>query len=1000
MPEPIDNPIINSPYEKPQRHFAIGSQGVINRQDKGRRPSSYLVPVAAPRKRGPQLAFDELEQEVRSNPLINRIREDVALWREAGYPGVTGVTRGLLEHWCDPKRDRRLFFCQIEAVETAIFITEVASKDGASWLGQIQAHNKDYSEVLRRLAFKIATGGGKTVVMAMFIAWHTLNKVANTGDGRFSLAFLIVSPNLTIRDRLRVLLPSDPDNVYRAMDLVPPLQLETLNRATVTVANFHQFLRRDRGDAAKLTKQMLNPNSDTSPFVETPDEMAARVCRDIPAKQKQWGIVVINDEAHHCYRRKESPVEAEDAALIEMMDRSLTAEERREADKQEREAAVWISGIEAVARKFGVKAVYDLSATPFFLKGSGHPEGTLFPWVVSDFSLIDAIESGIVKIPRVPVADNRDEGDLPTYRNLWKHVGRVLPKRASSVNRDGAGAPALPTDLEGALRSLYGNYALSFEAWKKEGHSRPPVFIVVCSNTTVSKMVYDWIAGFEQMKDDVDSRWVPGKLPLFSNVDGDVPLARPNTILIDSRELESGEPLSADFKKAATVEIERFKDEYRRRFPGRDTDSLTDADLLREVMNTVGKPGRLGEGVRAVVSVSMLSEGWDANTVTHILGVRAFSTQLLCEQVIGRALRRASYVPDDNGMFLPEYAEVYGVPFTFIPTAAASSAPKLPVIPTTVRALDERATMEITFPRVSGYRQEITGETLTPQFGPDSRMTLTTRDAVTKTELDPIVGTGSVHDLSELRGRREQEVAFVLARRLHLDHFSDADGNVQVWLFPRLLEISKEWLATCLDYNRDEAYPQLLLMHELSVKAAEKIARAIQRDGGTSRVRAVLDPSKPIGSTAGVLFETIKKVVPTTKSHVDHVVMDSNWESKMAGVLEEMPEVLCYVKNDRIGFEVPYVFEGKQKSYRPDFIAYIDDGHGIDDPLKVVIEVTGERKDAKEAKVATASTLWVPAVNALATMGRWRCVEVLDPWLGADPIRQAIRAIKESLHAA
>ena len=280
MPEPIDNPIINSPYERPKRHFAIGSQGVINRQDEGRRPSSYLVPVAAPRKRGPQLAFDELEQEVRSNPLINRIREDVALWREGGYPGVTGVTRGLLDHWCDPKRERRLFFCQIEAVETAIFISEVASRDGASWLGQIQAHNKDYSELLRRLAFKIATGGGKTVVMAMFIAWHTLNKVANTSDGRFSLAFLIVSPNLTIRDRLRVLLPSDPDNVYQAMDLVPPLRLETLNRATVTVANFHQFLRRDRGDAAKLTKQMLSPNSDSSPFVESPDEMARMIRED------------------------------------------------------------------------------------------------------------------------------------------------------------------------------------------------------------------------------------------------------------------------------------------------------------------------------------------------------------------------------------------------------------------------------------------------------------------------------------------------------------------------------------------------------------------------------------------------------------------------------------------------------------------------------------------------------------------------------------------------
>jgi type III restriction enzyme len=367
--------------------------------------------------------------------------------------------------------------------------------------------------------------------------------------------------------------------------------------------------------------------------------------------------------------------------------------------------------------------------------------------------------------------------------------------------------------------------------------------------------------------------------------------------------------------------------------------------------------------------------------------------------VIGRALRRASYVAADDGKFLPEYAEVYGVPFTFIPTAAASSAPKLPVIPTTVRALDERASLEITFPRVTGYRQEVIGEMLTPRFEADSRMTLTTRDAVTRTELDPIVGTGSVHSLDELKTRREQEVAFVLARRLHLDHFSDADGNVQVWLFPRLVEIAKQWLSECLEYNRDEAYPQLLLMHELSVKAAEKIARAIYRDEGTSRVRAVLDATKPVGSTAGVVFDTIRKVVPTRKSQIDHVVMDSNWESKMAGVLEEMPEVISYVKNDRIGFDVPYVFEGRQKSYRPDFIAYIDDGRGPEDPLKLVVEVTGERRDAKEAKVATASALWVPAVNALGTMGRWYCIEVLDPWLGAGPIRAELRALREPARA-
>src|SRR5437870_6387021 len=397
------------------------------------------------------------------------------------------------------------------------------------------------------------------------------------------------------------------------------------------------------------------------------------------------------------------------------------------------------------------QAIYDLSATPFFLRGSGWPEGTLFPWVVSDFSLIDAIEAGIVKVPRVPVADDSMTGEQPTYRDLWLRVREHLPKKGRKTDAVG-GEPKLPVELQGALLSLYGNYEKSYRVWEKNAEARargitPPVFIVVCNNTNVSKLVFDFIAGWEKQLGE-QTIVQAGQLPIFRNDDGNGAwLHRPNTILVDSRQLESGEGMSDDFKKIAAREIDEFKADYRARFPGRDTDDFADEDLLREVMNTVGKAGKLGEHVRCVVSVSMLTEGWDANTVTHVPGVRAFGTQLLCEQVVGRGLRRMCYAANENGLFTPEYAEVYGVPFSFIPCSGATMEPKPGPLPTRVRALENRIACEITFPRLAGYRYDVGDEVLTATFTAESSLALTTADIPTVTEMSPIVGTTEKHNL-------------------------------------------------------------------------------------------------------------------------------------------------------------------------------------------------------------------------------------------------------------
>lgn len=700
----------------------------------------------------------------------------------------------------------------------------------------------------------MATGSGKTVVMAMLIAWHVLNKAANRQSARFSDTFLIVTPGITIRDRLRVLLPSDPNNYYRKMDIVPPDLRDKLGQAKIVITNFHAFRLKERQKAGKLTKSILNKGG-ASPFTETPAQMVRRVCRELGNKKN---IVVINDEAHHCYHEKPDGE-----------NEKLKGDEKREAEKRKEYARIWISGLEAVKAKIGIKAVYDLSATPFFLRGSGYPEGTLFPWVVSDFSLIDAIESGIVKVPRVPVADDSMMGEQPTYRDLWFRIRDGLPKKGRKTAAV-SGEPELPGPLEGAITSLYGNYKKYYRLWEKNTEARakgltPPVFIVVCNNTNVSKMVFDYLAGWEKEGPDGSTIVVPGKRPIFSNVKDKAWTRRPNTILIDSEQLDSGEAMSKAFKKIAAREIEEFKSEYRERFPGRDVDKLTDEDLLREVMNTVGKPGKLGEQIKCVVSVSMLTEGWDANTVTHILGVRAFGTQLLCEQVVGRGLRRMSYATEPRSIivngrtigfdaFPVEYAEVYGVPFSFIPCAGTSTTPTPGPAPTRVRALGDRAAGEITFPRLMGYRFETGQKRLTARFTGDSVKPLSTEDIPTWTENAPIIGESSIL------------------------------------------------------------------------------------------------------------------------------------------TLEDMDEVICYVKNHNLGFTIPYTINGEERNYIPDFIVRLEDGHGPDDPLNLIIEVTGRKMKDKQAKVSTAKNLWVPAVNNHGGFGPWAFLEIRDPWDAKNAVRSFLRA--------
>jgi len=1000
----IENPIINSPYRAPKRHFAFDNEGITNRIVDGRRPSSYFVPVPRPRKRGAQrqLEFAELTgDQIEKNDFVNQVRNRVGRWREAGYPDVTAVTRRLLDYWNDPGRDNPILFCQLEAAETAIYLAEAAQKAGDAWIrNELDRQNEEHNARLNRIALKMATGSGKTVVMAMLIAWQTLNKAAGANDARFARRFLIVTPGLTIRDRLRVLRPEQDQNYYKLRDLVPADLEPDLGQARIVITNFHALQLRETKQGrglAKTTKELLAGYSGgPSPFLESPSQMASRVCRDLGGTSE---IVVFNDEAHHCYQGRDAEAVNGEAGT------PLSAEEKAEAQENSKAARVWFTGLRAIAEKLGVKAIYDLSATPSFLSGSGYREGTLFPWVVSDFALVEAIESGIVKIPRVPVDDNAVSVDVK-YLNLWPNVGDQLPKRS----RKDAGEPQnLPGLLETALESLYQSYEKAFRQWEGSQSARdgepPPVFIVVCNNTTVSKMMYDYIAGWEKpASGGSEPVLVPGRLELFSNVAANGAwLNRPRTILVDSQQLESGEALKPEFRRVAAAEIEEFTADYLRRFPGRSADDIGDAEILREVMNTVGKKDKLGEPVRCVVSVSMLTEGWDANTVTHILGVRAFGTQLLCEQVVGRGLRRRSYAADENGFFSPEYADVYGVPFQFIPTVAKTR--DLTMKQTRrVHAEPDRAAAQITFPRLSGYRIELPDEQLWAEFTERSRLVLSTEDMPTTTEVSGLIGSSGTHTLDELRATRDQEIAFRLTRRI-MERFL-AGQDPKPWYFPQLLRITKQWLAECLTCD-SETFPGLLLIGENAEQAASRILHEVVSSQPGSRqpaVRPMLAP-EPAGSTAVIDFYTTREVYPTSEQrcHVNFVVLDgpggNTWEQMAAQILEALPTVAAYVKNDHLGFTIPYVFQGRSKQYLPDFLVRLKPIEGEEETRTLIVEVSGSHKPPgpTKEKADTARNLWVPAVNNHGGFGRWSYCELKDPAKFRQDLEIAISALRAGI---
>jgi type III restriction enzyme len=992
----FDHPILNSPYEIPARHWELDEDGQPTQQIvETRRRAEFITPVPKPKKKQKKnadqqhLVFDEgkglssAAQAYDPTPIINEVRSYVNAWRDLPQNlwQVTPETARLLQHWRHYAFSSiRPFFCQVEAIETAIWLTEVApnTQNGKRLLEHLASTNRDANPELMRLALKLATGAGKTTVMAMVIAWQSVNAVRRPDSKNFTRGFLIVAPGLTIKDRLRVLQPNDPDSYYKDRELIPADMLQDVGRAKIVITNYHAFKLRERVDISKVGRRLAQGRTgDEIKTVETEGQMIQRVMPDLMGMKN---ILVVNDEAHHCYREK--PKELDDA--------DLKGDEKKEAQKNSEAARLWISGLEAVNRKLGVRRVFDLSATPFFLSGSGYAEGTLFPWTMSDFALMDAIECGIVKLPRVPVAENIPGDEMPMFRDLWKNISKDMPKKGR-----GKGAQLdplkLPARLQTALQALYGHYEKTSDLWAERGIGVPPCFIIVCQNTSISKLVYDFVSGFFREEEDGTTTFENGRLPLFRNFDDTTgnPLARPNTLLIDSEQLEAGDALDSSFRSMAADEIERFRrDIVERTGDPRAGENISDQELLREVMNTVGKPGLLGGDIRCVVSVAMLTEGWDANTVTHVLGIRAFGTQLLCEQVIGRALRRQSYElndeGEDKGLFNVEYADVFGIPFDF--TAKPVVAPPQPPRETVqVRAVSpERDHLEITFPRVQGYRVELPEERLRADFNADSILELNPQlVGPSITQVSGIIGQSEDMNLDHLEDTRPSTLVFNLTHRLLYTKWRDEGEEPKLHLFGQLKRITKQWLDTCL-VCKGSTYPALLMYEELADMACNRITDAITREFlGERPIKALIDPYNPTGSTRNVRFHTSREhrwntSGPPIRNHVNWVVLDSDWEGEFCRVAESHPRVIAYTKNHSLGLEVPYRYAAEVRKYLPDFIVHVDDGHGPDDPLHLVVEIKGYRGEDAKDKKATMDTYWVPGVNHLGTYGRWAFAEFTE----------------------
>jgi type III restriction enzyme len=944
----VPSPIICDAYVEPSHHWVI-RKGELPLKAQGRREACYYY--RPPGRSTGTVEADEVGTRIPLD-LVNDIRGRWKAWR-TGFAGVSAMTRELLDYWEREGRERRFFFCQREAVETIIFLVEARSD-----FRQGLVIPPDEPGGFIRYACKMATGSGKTTVMGMIAAWSILNKVGDRGDKRFSDIVLVLCPNVTIRERLQELDPVRGEaSIYRTRDIVPSHLMSDLRRGRVLIRSGHglapQEMNQVAGVSAKVVKR--GEESDTA--------LVARVLgKDVGNK---GNILVLNDEAHHAYR-------------IRHLDDTQEADEEDElAEADRHEATVWIEGLDKIHRLRGINLCMDLSATPFYLNRSGNDPGRAFPWIVSDFGLIDAIESGIVKIPQLPVQDTTGR-EIPAYFNVWKWiVDEKLTPGAKGGRRGQVKPEAVLKWAQHPIAQLAGLWQDAFRQWAHEASDGqrppvPPVFIIVCRDTRLAKVVYERVAG------EGDGAAPP--IEEFKNRDG-----QEFTVRVDSRvveEMSSGIAKSDETRRLRFVLATIGKISWPGGRPPEDYFELVEK-LNRKPLEEGGSridPGiPPGRDVRCIVSVGMLTEGWDATTVTHIVGLRPFESQLLCEQVVGRGLRRSQY----HDLSVEEVAKVYGVPFELIPLKATpgGTPPPPPKVHHVHAVSPERDHLEIHFPRVEGYAFRI------------RRRVRVRWDHVPSLALDPmnipdqvkvkglsselggqlsLMGPGKTDDVDLQRWRetkRLQELEFELAGGLTRRYAKSAVCDVPPHaLFSQMLEVVRAFLKRKVNPIGKTDLKDVFL-DPYFTWARDTLADSIAPDETESPELPRYESHRGTGSTRDVDFWTSKPVKECERSHLNYVAADTEqWEQTAAFYLDSDPHVIAFVKNFNLGFAIPYTHNAESKEYIPDFLARVKvEGREVG---TLILETKGYYDSAAELKEMGAHR-WVAAVNAEGSQGRW-----------------------------
>ncbi len=972
--QPVERPILCNPYKEPNAHWVYDSETGEALQQHGRREAGYWYKTKRTGTEQLQMRFVQ-EEERDDLPLVNALRADVKRWRESNYRNATNVTRELLNHWTRQDKERRLFFCQREAVETIIWLAEIRrarKRTGfkpeftdADLEKLVDAPGCADLPELIRYGCKMATGSGKTVVMAMLIAWAFCNRGKVPSDDRFPRAALVVCPNLTIKERLQVLRPESADNYYDAFELVPTKLRPLLNSGKVLVTNWHQFSPESPQSEGGKTYAIVNKGE------ETPDAFAKRVLGELYDRAP---IMVLNDEGHHAYRP--APVEER-----------LSIDEKRELQ----EATVWISGLDAINRACGVRFCVDLSATPFYIHGSGHPEGAPFPWLVSDFGLVDAIESGITKIPRLPVSDTTGRPE-PKYFRLWRAINeQILPADRLPGRAKKPKPEAVYREAEDALNTLASQWVERFGYIQQASDAQdktPPVMIIVCDNTDIAEHFFRKISGEEEVE-DIEENGGRGKKRKAKRTTYGQGAVFPDLLSNDKDMLRT---LRIDSKMLADAESED---------PSKNRSQA--AEDLRRIVATIGKPGKPGEQVRCVVSVAMLNEGWDANNVTHILGLRAFTSQLLCEQVVGRGLRRMNYTPDpETGLLTEEYVDVYGIPFSVIPfKGRPSGKPECEDKPKNhVRSMSDRKDYEIRFPVVEGYAFALRKNEIKADIGAMEPLFVEPEQTPTAVFVKPAVGyeagNPSVLGPGEYveQDREEyyntthiQAIKFEIARRIVLNLVGGGDfppvqkSNPRLRLqsrhrlFPQVYRQVDAYIGTKVDFHG--CHPCEIGQEKYTNRIVERLMTAIQPNDveGETPLLPILNRYKPIGTSAEVDFMTTRPCHGTQRCQINQVVLDTDtWERSASFRLERSDVVDCYVRNDHLGLGIPYEYTDVSHSYEPDFVVRLKN------QVNLVLEIKGHETDRELAKYAGAER-WVSAINNWNELGRWDFHVCRDPQL-------------------